>query len=91
MSSAIDVEAKNPYRESATAIDSKYAIDGIVEDGGSDPSLRYGETRNDQKDMHRMGKDQELMVNNFLSFVVVTAAKVNRECFAHSPPSASRS
>ena len=91
MSSAIDVEAKNPYREPASAIESKYAIDGIVEDDGSDPSLRYGETRNDQKDMHRMGKDQELMVNNIISFVVVAAAEINRECFVHFLLSASLS
>lgn len=91
MSSAIDIEAKNPYRESAAAIESKYAIDGIVEDDGSDPSLRYGETRNDQKDMHRMGKDQELMVNSILSYVAAAAAKMNSECFAHFPPSASPS
>lgn len=62
MSSAIDVEGKSPYQESATPVGTKYAIDGIVDDDGSNASLRYGETRNDQKDMHRMGKDQELMV-----------------------------
>lgn len=56
-----DIEGKSPYHESTTPVVSKYAIDGIVDDDGSNPSLRHGETRNDQKDMHRMGKDQELM------------------------------
>lgn len=69
MSSPADIEGKSPYHESATVIASKYAIDG-VEDDRSDPSLRHGETRNDQKDMHRMGKDQELMVTSLILLVL---------------------
>ena len=69
MSSPADVEGKSPDHGSATVISSKYAIDGI-EDDGSDPSLRHGETRNDQKDMHRMGKDQELMVTSLVLLVL---------------------
>lgn len=91
MSSAIDVEAKSPFHESATAIASKFAIDGVVEDEASDSSLRNGETRNDKRDMHRMGKDQELMVISITSVETVTAADENRECFDHFPPSASPS
>jgi hypothetical protein len=43
----------------------KYELDGI-EDGLSNDlptPLRSGCTRNDRSDMHRMGKNQELMVS----------------------------
>ena len=72
MSTATDLPqglAKAPYQE-ATVLTSKYELDG-VEDGSSDVSqqqqLGPGYTRNDQKDMQRMGKNQELMVNNTLA------------------------
>jgi hypothetical protein len=54
-----------------------YELDSIAEDGISDrlPSpLRSGYTRNDRRDMHRMGKNQELMrMFRFLSTVSFTA------------------
>lgn len=68
MSSSADVPGKSPFQESTTRIPSKYELDGVVEDGDSNSSqLRYGTTRHDQKDMHRMGKDQELMVTTVRS------------------------
>jgi hypothetical protein len=44
----------------------KYEFDGIAEDGSFDllhSPLGNGSTRNDQRDMQRMGKDQQLMVS----------------------------
>lgn len=44
----------------------KYDPDGIADDAlfeDLSPHMRSGYTRDDQKDMHRMGKNQELMVS----------------------------
>lgn len=68
MSTATDLpqgHTKTPYQDS-TVVTAKYELDGIAEDGSSDASqqqLGSGFTRNDQRDMHRMGKNQELMVS----------------------------
>ena len=67
MSTATDLpqgQTKTPYQDS-TVVTAKYELDGVAEDGSSDASQNQfgsGYTRNDQKDMHRMGKNQELMV-----------------------------
>lgn len=67
MSTATDLpqgQTKAPYQDS-TVVTAKYELDGVAEDGSSDASQNQfgsGYTRNDQKDMHRMGKNQELMV-----------------------------
>ena len=68
MSTATDLaqgQNKRAFHDSAV-VTAKYELDGVAEDGSSDASQQQfgsGFTRNDQKDMHRMGKDQELMVS----------------------------
>lgn len=67
MSTATDLpqaHTKTPYQDS-TVVTAKYELDGVAEDGSSDASQQQfgsGFTRNDQRDMNRMGKNQELMV-----------------------------
>lgn len=73
--------AKMPFQNS-TVVASKYELDG-VEDGSSDASRQKfgsGYTRNDQRDMQRMGKKQELMVS--AAFRQVTSSLTwKSECF----------
>lgn len=75
MSTATDLphgQSKTPYQDS-TVVAAKYELDGVAEDGSSDASQNQfgsGYTRNDQKDMHRMGKNQELMVGAFFGFIL---------------------
>jgi hypothetical protein len=70
MSTALD--APHPHSSSKASCEepqvttAKYELDGIeddIEDDNSPTSLRSGYTRHDQKDMRRMGKQQELMVS----------------------------
>ncbi len=51
---------KAPHEETVD-VAAKYELDGIAE--SVDPELDPGYTRNDRRDMHRMGKNQELMVS----------------------------
>jgi hypothetical protein len=56
---------KKPANESSKEIPRKYELDGIDEDGCDDyHGVRsHGFTRNDRRDMDRMGKVQELRVS----------------------------
>jgi hypothetical protein len=49
---------KAPHEETVD-VAAKYELDGIAE--SVDPELDPGYTRNDRRDMHRMGRNQELM------------------------------
>ncbi len=65
--------SKAPY-EKTKDVAAKYELDDIAEGGGSDvlnlhSPLSSGYTRNDQRSMHRMGKNQELRVS--ADFIVV--------------------
>lgn len=51
-------------KHTATNVTTQYTLDGIDDDGlEHDTDTRFGgHTKNDQRDMQRMGKQQELMV-----------------------------
>ena len=55
---------KSPINASLSEIGRRYNLDGIDDDDGfnESDSRRRGHTKNDQRDMHRMGKRQELIV-----------------------------
>lgn len=59
---------KTQVESSLSEISRRYNVDGIDDDDGFDENdpRRRGHTRNDQKDMHRMGKRQELIVSHGL-------------------------
>lgn len=94
MSTATDLPqglTKAPYQES-TVVTSKYELDGIAEDGSSNASQQQfgsGFTRNDQRDMHRMGKNQELMVRPALNCLSDLLLICHSACFVPSQLSVS--
>lgn len=59
-------EGKQHVETSLSEISRRFNVDGIDDDDGFDENdpRRRGHTRNDQKDMHRMGKRQELIVSH---------------------------
>lgn len=73
-------QGKSQVESSLSEISRRYNVDGIDDDDGFDDNdpRRRGHTRNDQRDMHRMGKRQELIRNfrplSALSFAVVLQA-----------------
>ena len=58
-------QGKSQVESSLSEISRRYNVDGIDDDDGFDDNdpRRRGHTRNDQRDMHRMGKRQELIVS----------------------------
>jgi hypothetical protein len=64
MSTAPHSLSKAPHAETED-VAANLELDLIAGSGGSDESnkLDPGYTRNDRRDMHRMGKEQELMVS----------------------------
>lgn len=55
---------KHPAGASLSEVSRGYNLDGDDDDGFNETeSKRTGHTRNDQKDMSRMGKRQELIVS----------------------------
>lgn len=59
-------QGKFQVESSLSEISRRFNVDGIDDDDGFDENdpRRRGHTRNDQKDMHRMGKRQELIVSH---------------------------
>lgn len=64
-----DISDKNEFRSSSTEVSkTKYSLDGVVDENADDDIYsrvnppRPGFTKNDQKDMYRMGKVQEFRV-----------------------------
>lgn len=62
---AHQTSAKTSSQESLHEFSDHYNMDDIedcLDDGVGDDAMRRGHTKNDQKDMNRMGKRQELIV-----------------------------
>lgn len=60
----VNGNGKSPVNASLSEIGRRYNLDGIDDDDGFNEadSRRRGHTKNDQRDMTRMGKRQELIV-----------------------------
>ncbi|QSS54035.1 GABA permease [Histoplasma capsulatum var. duboisii H88] len=78
---AHQISAKGSSQESLHEFSDHYNMDDIedcLDDGVGDDAMRRGHTKNDQRDMNRMGKRQELIRNyrplSALSFALILQA-----------------
>lgn len=89
-SGAYTNESRKVPQESTTEVSRRYEIDGVHDLGTNSYQHRGdGFTHYDQKDMQRMGKNQELMVSNMSclqKWHPCILAEFTRESFDHSPP-----
>ena len=76
------------HEDSIKALPQKYKLDGIDEDGDLNDTYhgRRGFTRNDRKDMGRMGKLQELRVSQSGPRVDALLKERFREIIVCYPP-----